>query len=330
MVAAYTIISVITMKNKLKEISTLLMMVLFSSAAFSDVDEGKEAFSAGNYDKAANEFRISAEKGNSEAQLLFGVMYTLDLWQKNDKEAAKWIKKAAEQGESEAQYMLAMLYGRGTGIQQNSLDAGKWYKAAAEQGHTKSQTMLGRWYAVGIGVSQSYDKSAFWFKKAAEQGDLEAQYELGVNYASFKKYSEASDWFLRAAKQGHINAMLQLGLLYEEGKGVSQDSEIANTLFQEVTSNEQVKGEAFFQLGTKYLIDDFGVPQDYVVSTKWFRKAAELGHTSSQFILASSYLDGHGVRQNKSEAKKWFGKNCDGGDQRGCEQYRKLNEQGIN
>lgn len=134
---------------------------------------------------------------------------------------------------------------------------------------------------------------------------------------------------MRAAKQGDINAILQLGLLYEEGKGVSQDSEIANTLFKEAASNNKIKGKKCFELGTMYLIG-ISIPKNIVVSTKWFHKAAEFGHTSSQYILGSNYLGGVGIRQNKSEAKKWFGKNCDGGDQRGCEQYRKLNEQGIN
>jgi TPR repeat protein len=58
-------------------------------------------------------------------------------------------------------------------------------------------------------------------------------------------------------------------------------------------------------------------------------KAALLGHTSAQFIQGKNYLEGCGLRQNKSEAKKWFGLNCDNGDQRGCDKYRTLNEQGV-
>jgi len=68
----------------------------------------------------------------------------------------------------------------------------------------------------------------------------------------------------------------------------------------------------------------------HFVTTKWNRKAAVLGHISAQFVLGRSYLKGRGVRQNKSEAKKWFGLNCDNGDQRGCDEYRTLNEQGVN
>jgi TPR repeat protein len=316
------------MKSKLKEFFSLVIIMLFSFPVFSGVDEGRNAFSSGNYDKAAKEFRVSAERGNSEAQLLLGLMYTLDAWQINEEESAKWIKKAAEQDEPEAQYQLVSLYIHGKGVQEDMAEAYKWLNEAATQGHAKSQLLLGRWYAAGI-APQSYEKSAFWFKKAAEQGDIEAQYELGVNYVSFKKYSEATEWFLMAVKQGHTDAALQYALLLEEGKGLKQDKKLANEVFDNITSNEKVKGEAFFKLGTNYSIVGWGFHQDYVVSTKWFRKAAELGHTSSQFILAKSYLEGRGLRQNKSEAKKWFGVNCDNGDQRGCDEYRTLNEQGV-
>jgi len=41
------------------------------------------------------------------------------------------------------------------------------------------------------------------------------------------------------------------------------------------------------------------------------------------------YLNGDGIRQNKSTAKEYFGKVCDLGDQDGCDFYKQLNEQGI-
>jgi TPR repeat protein len=41
------------------------------------------------------------------------------------------------------------------------------------------------------------------------------------------------------------------------------------------------------------------------------------------------YFNGEGIRQDKSTAKEFFGKACDGGMQDGCKNYRKLNEQGY-
>jgi hypothetical protein len=38
-----------------------------------------------------------------------------------------------------------------------------------------------------------------------------------------------------------------------------------------------------------------------------------------------SYYQEEGVRQDKGQAKEWFGKACDNGYQKGCEVYGKLN-----
>jgi len=46
-------------------------------------------------------------------------------------------------------------------------------------------------------------------------------------------------------------------------------------------------------------------------------------------LLAISYYKGNGVRQDKSKAKELFGKACDRGSDKGCKNYRILNEQGV-
>ena len=41
------------------------------------------------------------------------------------------------------------------------------------------------------------------------------------------------------------------------------------------------------------------------------------------------YAKGEGVRQDYKKAKEWFGKACDGGYQKGCDNYKILNQQGY-
>lgn len=41
------------------------------------------------------------------------------------------------------------------------------------------------------------------------------------------------------------------------------------------------------------------------------------------------YEVGEGVRQNKATAKELYGKSCDNGYQGGCDDYKRLNEQGY-
>lgn len=56
---------------------------------------------------------------------------------------------------------------------------------------------------------------------------------------------------------------------------------------------------------------------------------AKQGNAVAQFRLGGMYHKGLGVRQDFVQAKEWFGKSCDNGNQDGCDYYRKINEAGI-
>ena len=62
---------------------------------------------------------------------------------------------------------------------------------------------------------------------------------------------------------------------------------------------------AQYNLGTCYS-GGIGVRQDYTEAVKWFRLGAEQGHDESQYNLGFCYLEGYGVPQNNEEAVKWF------------------------
>jgi TPR repeat protein len=63
--------------------------------------------------------------------------------------------------------------------------------------------------------------------------------------------------------------------------------------------------DAQFSLGWKYAHGD-SVPQDYPEASKWYRKAAEQGHTDAQINLGFMYHRGLGVRQDLVEAYTWY------------------------
>jgi TPR repeat protein len=48
------------------------------------------------------------------------------------------------------------------------------------------------------------------------------------------------------------------------------------------------------------------VPRHYEEAFKWFRKAAEQGHSIAQVDLGLMYLRGEGITKNPDEAVKWF------------------------
>ena len=59
-------------------------------------------------------------------------------------------------------------------------------------------------------------------------------------------------------------------------------------------------------------------------AAKWYGKAAEQGNAHAAFLLARLLEDGHGVLQNKSEAKVWYRKAADLGHAQARVEYNRL------
>ena len=88
------------MKNLILLVGIFLWLV---SPALADLNQGRSAYERGDYVKAFNEFKTSAEEGNADAQLMLGYMYaegegTLQ----NFVEAHKWFNLSASRGNQKA------------------------------------------------------------------------------------------------------------------------------------------------------------------------------------------------------------------------------------
>lgn len=90
----------------------------------------------------------------------------------------------------------------------------------------------------------------------------------------------------------------------------------------------QGNSSAQFNLGVKYERGE-GVRQDYQKTFEWYAKAANQGDVRAKYNLGVMYYNGQGVRQNYAKAKDLFGESCDNGYQKGCDQYRDLNQRGY-
>jgi len=155
----------------------VLLILLFGTPAFADLQKGLDAASRGDFATALEEWIPLAEQGDADAQYYLGVMYihgqihgvgvTQDY-----KSAFKWYKLAADQGDAEAQYSIGRMYNNGLGVIQDYMAAFKWYKLAADQGQARAQYFLGVMYDKGLGVIQDYTLAHMWLNIAASQGDI--------------------------------------------------------------------------------------------------------------------------------------------------------------
>ncbi|MCR5256603.1 MAG: sel1 repeat family protein [Desulfovibrio sp.] len=178
------------------------------------------------------------------------------------------------------------------------------------------------------GGKASSDIPDFILKKA-EAGDPEAQNFIGSMYACDpvrQDWKKARAWYEKAAAQRHAKSINMLGLIYEQGLGVRQDYAKARAWFEKGATLNSAESLAW--LGVMHA-DGLGTPQDYVKARAFFEKASEQGSASARRYIGDMFEQGLGVRQNRKTAKEWYGKACDGGDQDGCDAYRRLNEAGF-
>ena len=125
----------------------------------------------------------------------------------------------------------------------------------------------------------------------------------------------------------HLTKLLAAALLM---LGLNQTvwADDASDFRQTLQLAEQGVAEAQYNLGAMY-DNGQGVRQNYAEALRWYRKAAEQGVAEAQYNLGAMYHNGQGVRQNFHLSKEWFGKACDSGWQKGCDQYRSLNQAGY-
>ena len=113
------------------------LLALWNAGAVwgADFQKGLDAYLAGNYAVALQEWRPFAEQGDADAQTFLGFMYYEGRGVPQDyQEAVKWYRLAAEQGNASAQNNLGVMYSKGQVVPQDYIKAHAWLNLAASLG----------------------------------------------------------------------------------------------------------------------------------------------------------------------------------------------------
>ena len=222
------------------------------------------------------------------------------------------LQISAEEGNTDAQLTLGRMFYKGDGVTQDYIEAAKWYHRAAERGLADAQYNLGRMYYNGEGVMQDYKEAAIWYHRAAERGDARKRYGHCTLYLDDEGKSHAH-WepvIVRLEDlQGHSRAQFFLGLMHKIGIGVPRDDNEAMKWFRAAA----LQGDAGGKRGQDLMREIAeNLSQDNPEEIQWTRLAAEQGDVMAQLGLGFMY--GNGERVPKSyrvprdyiEAYKWF------------------------
>ncbi len=119
-------------------ISLFLLLASPSLAQDLDQEYRKaiEALKRSETQDAIKILKPLAKRGHAGAQFQMGLMYDglVPGIRKNPRKETQWFKMAAEQGHPDAQLMLGYNYSLGRGVKKNYVQAYKWHSLAATQG----------------------------------------------------------------------------------------------------------------------------------------------------------------------------------------------------
>ena len=153
----------------------------------------------------------------------------------------------------------------------------------------------------------NYDKVSA-LQDLACKGDTVAMIELGNLYTNGiyvpKSTSKAMQWYILAKLLGNVDATCGLckSIYY------NTDFEVKNEDIQNQLRRSMVNF-AYCREGERLHSDE-----NYESAFYWFKKAADMGLSSSQRILAFCYENGEGVEKDFSKAVYWYQKAAEAGE----------------
>lgn len=139
----------------------------------------------------------------------------------SDNEAARLYTLSADLGNTKAQIKLADMYFLGKHFKEDRKEAAMWYKVAAENGNPEAQVSIGKCYEFATGVKQDYKEAAKWYTKAADNGNNKAMYNLFFLYydgKGVKKDLKKAKELIYASAKGYYKAEVLLNKLIAKDK----------------------------------------------------------------------------------------------------------------
>jgi len=158
------------------------------------------------------------------------------------------------------------------------------------------------------------DKAVLLLEGAAKEGNFKAMAMLGDMYEGGTEvkqdYGEAVRWYRMAGEKGETSSMLALAILHYEGRGCAQDVGTAIQWLEKYAAQQQAMGS------TEPVLRGFARQKDNDRAVALFDKAASLGSPAAMHLLGNCCELGVGTAKDLEQAKRWYKKAADAGDQR--------------
>ena len=178
-------------------------------------------------------------------------------------------------------------------------------------------------------------------------------FDKALEYEKNGKYEEAAKIYSLAAENGDEEAMLLLGDMFENGM-LDTNHKKAESYYHDLALKNNFRAQlccgsidknAFESVEKDAINDDLsamfllglllergenvGVKQNYTEAIKWYKKAAEAGNSRAMNNLGTMHGAGHGVEKDYIEAAKWYKKAAEAGDSTAMHYLGVMSYEGI-
>ncbi len=165
--------------------------------------------------KAAELYRLGAERGNPMCQFKFAELLLAGKFSKGEPDlagAVRLYRSAAAANNPQALFKLGVLTLEGTGVPKDEHKAAKYFFDSAKLGYARAQYNLACIFSNGeCGMDKDDAAAAFWFRQAAERGDGASARCLALRYFEGRgvdrSVTNGEKWLLRAVELGDAEAV---------------------------------------------------------------------------------------------------------------------------
>eukprot|EP00002_Diphylleia_rotans_P017468 TRINITY_DN3395_c0_g1_i3.p1 TRINITY_DN3395_c0_g1~~TRINITY_DN3395_c0_g1_i3.p1 ORF type:complete len:1278 (-),score=198.42 TRINITY_DN3395_c0_g1_i3:553-4386(-) len=278
--------------------------------------------------EAVRLYLLADQSGASQATYALGCCYEHGRGVPRDLTTAVHLYlRSAQEGCPDAQTALGLCYLRGVGVPQDQDQAHYWLRIASDQGmapaayhlamallhtpdrtpsvHALAQTRSSPALVFAQTPPPSSSPSTPDGKGAPGNGNPDNA-KVADTQATNPRMVEAFRLFIHGASQLHLPSQYRAALCLLDGIGVEQD--VTQALDRLRFCGEQGHVEALARLGDLHHLGTHAplVPQDHRLAAEWYLKAADIGHSHSQRMLADMYVQGLGVRKDLPTAIDWY------------------------
>ena len=201
------------------------------------------------------------------------------------------------------------VYGRGRPI--DLAVAYDWYLQAAENGDTESMIAVGDMLRYGQSVDRDLSAAIAWYENAGDLGDANAMtrlawlYDNGIGVARHTSYAatlkrRAEPRLLAMATEGDTRALVSLADLYFSSREPCCEDERRGIEFARLAAERgHDEGQRLYGLA---LINSTAIERDESQGLYWLQESVDQGNPVARADLATMYLLGVGIDENRVEA----------------------------